>query len=84
MLIERAWYESSPYLYAGTGVLSALNAGSFLMHCSAALLVCASLTIIAFRWMHRRDSLLAQAQLDESRYVANITQDVFASQKRGA
>jgi hypothetical protein len=84
MLLERAWYEGSPYLYAATGVVSALNAGSFLMHCSAALLVCAALTIIAFRWMHRRDTLQAQVRLDESRYVPNITQDVFAARERRA
>ena len=82
MLVERAWYEGSPYLYAATGVLSARNAqGSILMQGSAALLCCAALTIIAFRWMHRRDSVrAAEIPLDESRYVANITQDIFAGE----
>ncbi len=56
MKIERAWYEGSPYVYAATGVASAVDApDSLLMSGSAALLVCVSLTILAFRWMHRHD-----------------------------
>jgi hypothetical protein len=84
MLVERMWYEGSPYLYAGTGLLAALNArGSLLMQGSATLLCCAALTIIAFRWMHRRDSVHAgPVPLDESRYLPIITQDVFAREGR--
>lgn len=56
MKLERVWYEGSPYLYAATGVASAADpASSLLMSGSASLLVCASLTILAFRWMHRHD-----------------------------
>ncbi len=54
--LEQAWYEGSPYVYAVTGVASAADAAnSLLMSGSATLLVGASLTILAFRWMHRHD-----------------------------
>jgi hypothetical protein len=84
MVVERMWYEGSPYLYAATGLLSALNArGSLLMQGSATLLCCAALTIIAFRWIHRRDSMQPIAvPLDQSRYLPIITQDVFARERR--
>ncbi|HEX4406009.1 MAG TPA: hypothetical protein VH560_14325 [Polyangia bacterium] len=84
MVVERLWYEGSPYLYAATGMLSALDArGSLLMQGSASLLCCAALTIIAFRWIHRRDSMPTGAlPIDESRYLPIITQDVFARERR--
>jgi hypothetical protein len=76
--IERVWYEGSPYLYAATGIVAASHTqGSLLMSGSATLLVCASLTILAFRWMHRRDTAGAPTRLDEQKYIVAVTDDLF-------
>ncbi len=83
MTLERIWYEASPYLYAATGVASARDPrASLLMGLSAMLLVVAALTIVALRWIHRRDGRDAALQLDVGRYVQPVTNDVFAAGDR--
>jgi hypothetical protein len=79
MNIERAWYETSPYLYATTGALSAWRSdGSWLMNGSALALFCAAVTIIGLRWIYRRDNVQTlNDSIDQRKYVSSITQDLF-------
>lgn len=79
MKVERLWYELSPYAYSGVGVATALyTPGSLLLKASGLVLFVAAMTIIGLRFAYRRD--LAQrvhVPIDQSKYVAPITQDLF-------
>lgn len=61
MLAERAWYESSPYLYAIAGVIATLHdPGPLLMNVSGMVLLAAATTIVGLRWIYRRDAKARQ------------------------
>ena len=78
MTLERLWYESSPYLYGALGIVTAADAANRLMKASGLILLGAALTILGLRWIYRHDEARSRArQLDEKRYVALITQDLF-------
>ena len=79
MKVERAWYEVSPYLHLTVGVATIFYApGSMLMKGSAMVLLAAAMTIIGMRWVYRRDLMQhLDARIDQRKYVALITQDLF-------
>lgn len=55
MRIETAWYELSPYIYAGCGIVSNIySPGSILLKASGLLLFFVAITIFGLRWIYRR------------------------------
>ncbi len=78
MQLEHAWYETSPYLYAAAGVAATLHRpGPLLMKASGILLLATALTIVALRWIYRRDAVQSGAIAIDRRDVALVTQDLF-------
>lgn len=55
MDIENMWYECSPYLYMGGGVITILKSDSRVGHVCGLLLVAAAVTILRLRYVHRKD-----------------------------
>ena len=55
MKLEKLWYESFPYLFVALGTATLISDGSLLLKASGLLLWASALTIIALRWLGRRE-----------------------------